>query len=245
MNLLLALHGNPGLPSDFNSLAAGLQLPAGSQPVASPRPTGGAGVADLIEHMTGEICRLNPRRLVLLGYSWGAYLACRYMEAGPVRPDAVVLVNPMLAVSGPTAAAAAALMNIPVLRGIMGALLARLLPAGFVKRIFAPEAPEPAVRDSLLAEFGSGKLWLGALRYRLEQERHPLSPLSPDRCPRVAVLRGEADAVADWGQQADRLKSLGPALSVHTIAGAGHSLLWTHRDEVCAIIRRIVEEAGR
>ncbi|MFH0952932.1 MAG: alpha/beta fold hydrolase [Verrucomicrobiota bacterium] len=278
MKLLLALHGNPGAPSDFDLLRSALGLPSEAQREAEVgparcggrgrgsasalpsratdegaslcfaafrRPVGGASVADLIEHMGGEVRRLNPARLVLMGFSWGAYLACRFAERSPVKPDSLILLNPMLAVSSPVSPLMAALLNTPVLNALLAAALARVLPGGFVARVFAPESPEPSLRDQLVKQLSSPTLWLGALRYKLEQQRHPLGAVQAARCRRAVVLRGAADAVAPWEQQAGLLKDLGPSLTVHTVEGAGHSLLWTHQDEVCAILGREIEEALR
>lgn len=245
MNLLLALHGNPGAPSDFDLMAGRLHLGTDIRFVASPRPPGGAEVSEVVERLVDEVRELGPHKLAVVGFSWGAYLACRFAESSPVKPDSLILLNPMLAVSSPVSPLMAALLNTPVLNALLAAALARVLPGGFVARVFAPGSPEPPLRDRLVKHLGSPTLWLGALRYKLEQQRHPLGAVQAAWCRRAVVLRGAADAVAPWERQVGLLKDLGSSLTVHTVAGAGHSLLWTHQDEVCAILGREIEEALR
>ena len=101
---LLLLHGGPGL-SDYMSLlgaeTAGWRSVGYQQRGIAPSTTGGPFTD--VQHAADAVAVLDAagvRQAVVLGHSWGGYLALRLAQAAPERVAGLVLVDP-LGATGP------------------------------------------------------------------------------------------------------------------------------------------------
>jgi pimeloyl-ACP methyl ester carboxylesterase len=231
MSLIVFLPGNPGSASDFEPVRRAL---GDDVEVVHPTlpPDGGRALADLLAPIRAAIGGRDDA--ILVGYSWGAWLALRYATEAERAPRALVLVNPHLVVDSPLGGAAALLVRIP---GLADALLARKAPQmadEFLRRSFAPASPpdDPA----LVTRLDSGAVWRAAARRKLLHQRAGLEPLDAAPCP-IAVVRGEADQVARWDLQTRALAGAAAEVEAHGVPDAGHALLWTHPERVADIVR--------
>lgn len=246
MKLVVALHGNPGSPADCDPLRDLLELGPGVEFLAPPRPAEGCAVDVLVRSLAGQVRQKPPERLALIGFSWGAYLACRLCADEAIRPDVMVLLNPFLVDASPLPDWMRVALATPVLRAWLLRLASGRREA-FVDKMFLPVRPAPELRSAMAQRLRGPEVWEGALRYKAEQGLAPLASVPRAACGSMVVIRGEADAIADWGAQRGALAGFesSPGAEVHVVPGAGHSLLWTHGEEVGRILREALKEVSR
>lgn len=235
--LLLTLHGNPGDPADFAPLLAALAPPASCRVIAPARPDRPRDLEQALAAID-QACAEHPHdRLLLLGYSWGAYLAAAWALSRAGRADRLALLNPLLVSERPIPPLVSALLAIPRLAE---SLLERTVDERaqrFIDDLFEPDAPELALRCELAERLSNAGVWLRAVRCK---QLHLRTPLRGCLSSPVLVLRGDDDHVADWQVQAPALRSLAADAVVRTITDAGHSLPWTHAPEVTAALREFL-----
>ncbi len=242
MSLLLALHGNPGTPDDFADLASRCEA-AEVRCVAPALSWGPDGLTGLIADLDAVVADAGPGPLVVVGYSWGAWAALQYERHGARPPDAIVLVNPYLVSTRPVSPFVERLSTAPVLGRAALGLAAPRLTAAFLRDVFAPASPPDSLAAAWTARLRPSDVWQAALRRKAAQGRHPVPPVPRSSCP-ILVLIGSEDRVADWGEHRRALDPGRPRVDLHEIEGAGHSLLWTHSDEVVSRIETWTRENG-
>jgi pimeloyl-ACP methyl ester carboxylesterase len=181
---------------------------------------------------------------VILAYSWGGYLALRHAAGAARKPDAIALINPTLIAENPLSLFVRGLLSVP---GLGPWLIGRTVgerARGFVEACFRPETPPDGLKDALIARLSDPGLWLGAAKYKALQQAAPLASLAEVPAQRLLVLRGERDEAVTWSTQEPILRPIlkSVAVEVKTIPGAGHSLLWTHGDEVAAALLKLLGE---
>ncbi|RME72133.1 MAG: alpha/beta hydrolase [Planctomycetota bacterium] len=233
VTLWIGLHGNPGRGRDLEALLAPLRSDRSAVELPT-RPVGGASLRLLLGEIERLVAEHDAGAPVLVGYSWGAWLALQYVAQRPVA--GLVLVSPYLVVERPGAPPVVWLLRAPVL----GRLLLRRVARGaqrYLEQEFAPGTPPPGVRAQRLAWLSEPTVWRGAAIYKVLQQRHPLPPLARRRAPSL-VVRGACDAVADWQRQRAPIVAWIEAgsLSEQVIEQAGHALPWTHNDSLRAAI---------
>lgn len=235
--ILVALHGNPGEAGDLNVLAERM---ADDLPVvhfnADAKPLTLNG---LIERLERQVQSQHADDVILLAYSWGAYLALYWLRntQQPVRH--VVLVNPTLVAGNPISALTDFLTGLPGLGSAL--LMATAVPTSgaIIERMFAPELPPQPYRDEMVRAMSKPIIWRKAIERKRMQQRFPLAFHAFPAPHRLLVIRGEADQMVNWAPQQQLLAALGvDASQIHTVPGAGHGLPWTRPDAVAALINQ-------
>jgi pimeloyl-ACP methyl ester carboxylesterase len=237
MSLVLAIHGNPGGPEDLGWLADRLE---DTEVVAPALCWGSEGLEGLVAELDAIVRARAPEDLVLVGYSWGAWVALHYVRSGSREPDALVLVNPFLVAVEPLPTAVSTLATAPVLGEPLLALAAPRLSRSFLEDTFFPAEPPPEVAELRRERLRAPATWRAAIRRREGQREAPLPDLAGLPCPAV-VLLGAQDRVASWPDQRRPLLGVIDRLEIHEIPAAGHALPWTHPDEIVAGIERTKE----
>lgn len=102
MRDLLCLHGGPGLsdylggPDGLGAEAEGWRLHTWTQRGVAPATTEGPfTVAQHVADSVAELDRLGLDEAVVLGHSWGGFLAAALVAAHPGRVRGLVLVDPL------------------------------------------------------------------------------------------------------------------------------------------------------
>ena len=72
---------------------------------------GPGGLSGLVAGLDSVVAADGSEKIVIVGYSWGSWLALQYAGLGARRPDAIVLVNPYLVPARPVS---------PVVEGLVG-----------------------------------------------------------------------------------------------------------------------------
>lgn len=234
--LTIALHGNPGSAEELAPLIEALRASGVADIVTPERPPGGCDWVDLAHRLDRILEERGPDSYRLVGYSWGAYQALRYALETPDPPRAVVLVSPYIVAESPLSGTVAALLEVPGLGRLLLGAGAERRAADFVARAFHPHEPPPDTERTLRRALADARPWVGAVRYKLIQQRSPVPPLDRAPCDELVVVRGAEDAVADWAVQRRPLDRILDHARTRVIEGAGHALPWLYPGELAAAI---------
>jgi pimeloyl-ACP methyl ester carboxylesterase len=240
---LLLLHGGPGL-SDYMTMlgpeTAGWRAVGYQQRGIAPSATEGPFTD--VRHAADAVAVLDAaglREVVVLGHSWGGYLALRLAVAAPERVAGLVLVDP-LGATGPSGGAsdlgealrgrldAAALAKLSEMAARIGdrmptdqegtEQLALLWPGYFAVPAQAPPPPAGLAVSAVANEEGMASVadsLAGGFGDRL----------AAVRAPAVFVLGEHSPMPVSQGQQTAALL---PDAEVVVVEGAGH-LPWHER----------------
>lgn len=253
---VVALHGGPGVPdlagelsglrglaADGHDVYAYAQLGAGrSSRLADPSGyTVPRAVADLEQVRR----RIGARRLILVGHSYGAYLAAAYLAAHPQRVARIVFVSPGSLRDGLTGAELQARLSWPQRLQVYSLLVRpRLLLTYALTQVnpaaahaFAPDGElDPrmarvyaATERALHCPGHSGPVLHGAAFYANQVPQTWHRPPVPDIAPRLRtlhvpalVLKGQCDYV-DWHTAAEYIKAI-PGARLAYLRRAGHDI---------------------
>jgi pimeloyl-ACP methyl ester carboxylesterase len=230
VNLVLALHGNPGSPDDFALLEARCEAQE-VRIVAPALEWGPAGLEGLIVELDALVAREARTELAVVGYSWGAWLALHWVAETVHAPSVVVLVNPCVIPTNPVSPLTAAIVEAPGLGRVLLGLAAPRLARHHIRSVFAPAAPPDSIFAAWRERLQGADSWAAALRRKRGQQGRPWPRGAAPRAP-VRVLVGAEDRVAPGAGQIRELRAAFPGLEVREVPGAGHSLPWTHAEEV-------------
>lgn len=253
---VVVLHGGPGVPDlagDLESLRglaaqghdvyAYAQLGAGSSSRLAD-PTGYTvtrGVADLEQVRR----RIGAPRVILIGHSYGAFLAAAYMAAHPDRVEKVVFTSPGSLVDGLSGGALQSRLTWPQRLHTYALLVRpRLLLAYALLQVnpvaahsFAGDPELDARQDLVYAatapalhcpgRSGAALHGTGFYANQVPQSRQP-APV-PDIVERLRtvhvpalVIKGQCDYI-DWRTAAEYVETI-PGARLSYLRGAGHEL---------------------
>ena len=242
---LLLFPGNPGFAEDFTPLLTALALPEQMavgfyrMPLRHPGRTsillaGDRALAEAQMAEDGADLRAN---LYGIAYSFGAYGALRWAKERGLKWRVLIVINPYFVGEKPVSKRQRLLAGTPLLGTLLLNRMAGKLARDFVARCFAPQSVDDASVSLLQSRLSRGSVWRSALHQKLIQERHPLRTSLRDTVDHLVVIRGAADSAVDSVVQEAVLEKIGfHAQHIHTIDGAGHSLIWTNQNQVLPLI---------
>lgn len=233
--LYVALCGNPGTPGDLDGI---LEKVAGADNVLRfKRPPEGVGLDQLLAKLEGEAAAKKPDSIVVIAYSWGAYLALKWAQVTKQSIESLVLINPTLVAENPLSGAIKLISGLPVLGNVLLNKVAQSKTPEFIEHSFAPLTPSAEARQSMEANLNQPAAWKEAIAYKILQQNHPLE--GKKVAAKVLVIRALEDKAISWEPQREALDSLvgmGDNLILHQIEKAGHALPWTHPQVVADLI---------
>jgi pimeloyl-ACP methyl ester carboxylesterase len=251
---VLLLHGGPGLSYEYldglgDELAAGFRVAAFQQRGMEPSTLAGPfTIAQAIDDAIAVLDALQWARALVVGHSWGGYLALRLAAARPERLLGALAVDPLgiagdggragfeaeMAARTPKAGRARA-QELDELAmsgrgtaedGLEG--LAIMWPAYFADPENAP--PMPPVRmcveaySGIMAEIGDG-------------DEEAAAALGSSPVP-YGVIAGAASPMP-WGQAARATAELSPRAFLTVVPGAGHIVWHEAPGSVRAALQRL------
>lgn len=235
--IVVALHGNPGEAGDLAPLAERItdampivHFHADTQPLALNR---------LIKQLEQQVQNQRADEVIVLAFSWGAYLALHWLRntQQPVRH--IVLVNPTLVAGNPISALTDFLTGLPGLGSAMLMATAVRTAGAIIDRMFAPELPPQPYRDAMVRAMNSPSVWRKAIERKRMQQRYPLAFQAFPAPHRLLIVRGESDQMVNWAPQQQLLAALGvDSAQIHSLPGAGHGLPWTRPDAVASLVKQ-------
>jgi pimeloyl-ACP methyl ester carboxylesterase len=232
---ILAFHGSPGVPADFEPLRAALAVIAPEiRWIAEPRP-GYPGSAESSESLSSA----GPASQIVLGYSWGCFDCLEYVAKSPDSVRAVILIAPYLYPDGKAGFLKRSILRAPLLGD---AILRKAAPKAVEGLLVKSSHPRPvpeSYRLSALAYLEPSILRVAALEKDGKGPRlaRALTSITESRIP-VTVIRGAEDQTSDHHSQLGPLRKVFASVVFEKIADAGHALLWTHPGTLADVISK-------
>ncbi|MFL4473072.1 alpha/beta fold hydrolase [Paeniglutamicibacter sp. MACA_103] len=205
------LHGINNSPSSWGSLRAA--FPQDSHILTPALPA-----LDDVDSIAATLLADLPPRFILVGHSFGGYVALSMLERYPDRIRALVLVNSLDNADTDVAAAGRRVKAQQAAQGAYG----DIARASTAKTYH----PDNAHRDDLMAQREAALAEYGAERFSAHQEASARRPdrrdmLLRSRVP-LCVVAAKDDAVIAAEKQ--RLMAESVDAQFHALSGAGHML---------------------
>jgi pimeloyl-ACP methyl ester carboxylesterase len=250
---LVLLHGQPGLGSEWDQVAAG--LPERFNPLLPDRPghgsstQAGGGLDDNAAAVLAQMDARGIERAVLVGHSYGGGVALRVASVAPSRVEALVL----LASVGPDCLNGWDWLLAAPLAGPLCSLAGWQLTPWFgraLMRVFASrQGREAAIRRHVniyvwgYAGWQHGPLWRTFLTEQRALMGEAAGLADAARAVRVPalVISDRRDPMVPF-KTAQALASLIPDARLHVIEGAGHHLPLRAPEEVAAQITGFLDD---
>jgi pimeloyl-ACP methyl ester carboxylesterase len=192
--------------------------------------------------------RLNVRRAIVLGHSWGASVAVALAIRHPSFVEALVLASGYYF---PTARADAAASSLPAIPGLgdiisytISPLLSRLMWPIMLRKVFGPRSvpakfggfpKEMAVRPSQMRASAAEAALMIPAAYASSKTYSELE------IPTI-ILAGEDDRLIDINEQSVRLHDEVKQSRLHRITGAGHMIQQSATPDLMAAINEAAAE---
>ena len=253
---LVLFHGNGSMIQDFESSGL-IDLAAGNYRVIvfdrpgfghSSRPRNVVWTPEVqAELFKKALDRLNVRRAIVLGHSWGASVAIALAIKYPPLVEALVLASGYYF---PTSRADVAGSSILVLPGIgdiinytISPIVSRLLWPSMLRKLFGPRSvpekfaafpKEMAVRPSQIRAGAAEAALMAPAAFKSSKRYSELE------MPMI-ILAGENDRLVDTNEQSVRLHNQVKQSKLHRIASTGHMI----QQSATADLMAAINEAAR
>lgn len=230
---VLFLHGWPDSWFSFSRVLS--LLPSSLRAIAidqrgfgdSERPESGYAIAEMGADAVAALDALEIERAVLVGHSFGSFVARRIAIAQPHRVDALVLIGSgFTAANSVTREVQASLKDLP---DPIPTEFARDFQAGTIHHPVPPEFFDEIVAESMKLP---PRLWRVTFDSLLEYDDAP--QLSRIQAP-TQLLWGEHDALFSRGDQ-DQLLAAIPGARLTVYPQTGHCPNWERPERVAADI---------
>jgi pimeloyl-ACP methyl ester carboxylesterase len=218
--MILAFHGCPGLPEDFDLLAHELKR-------SSPQLSLKAIVRKGYPGSQSQASSL-PTSSLYLGYSFGCADAVEAASLDP-QTQGIILIAPYLYPTKEAGAGLKALLAIPGLSDLLLSILGKKAMRGFVEKTAHPvPTPDSYVKTGMrYAKPAILKRAMTETSGRGPGIATALETLQKRDIP-VLLIWGKQDQVCPESSQFEPLRKLFPKLRERALDQAGHALLWTH-----------------
>ncbi|MCX7977428.1 MAG: alpha/beta hydrolase, partial [Bdellovibrionaceae bacterium] len=195
MKRIIALHGNPGSPLDWEELS--LVLNKNQYELM---------VADSYGDEWLEWARTSARPVILLGHSWGCYRILKNLKKLGDKVERAVLVNPYLVSERPISGLAANVLKIPFVgEKIIQSNHQKNVEKFFNEMIFPATGKEKPVYSSIRSRLSDWRVWARAAEAKIAQQADPLSAADVCQTPIVALI-GEEDRISTFSVQDQALR---------------------------------------
>lgn len=229
---VLLLHGNPGHPDDFKSLAAKVKLPPHHEWHFVKLPPDENDILAALDKAIPAGDNLN-----VIAFSFGCYAILKWAQSRKRTIKLAIFLNPTLAVEHPVSFLKRTIISLPVLGPKILAGAAPKLATEFIAKTFDPLEASPSEVNRMLQYLNQGSVWAQASAFKSFQQAEPLQGSFP--LTRLIVARGAKDTAVSWEVQEKVLKSIGLKPGVVISAPeVGHSLPWTMDAKVLDLIQR-------
>jgi len=225
MKTLIALHGNPGAPEDWDILASHLdsknfQLKAfdsyGSE-------------------WLDEVRRGSDKK-ILIAHSWGSYPILKNLNAIAPKVEKVILACPYAKPEKVLSALAGILLKTPVIGEALIKSSHKKMRDVFVAEMIHPcKLADHLYYQKLQDRFADWTRWQKAAFAKLEMQKDPWQSSWVVDLPLV-LLFGSEDRTSTLENQNLIFKNY-PNITIKIIPKAGHGILWSHPHEIISALR--------
>ncbi|KYG60377.1 AMP-ligase [Bdellovibrio bacteriovorus] len=224
MKTIIALHGNPGHPEDWTLLKEAVQ-PLGYNLHAVK--------ADSDEWL--NLLTQDSSKKILLGHSWGGYRILKTLPAYEKYVEQVILVTPYLKPEREISPIAGALLKLPVLGDALIKSNFAKSKDSFLKDLFHPWSLADHPYLQKITERFDWNLWQKTAFNKMKMQDNPWTSKDVVKTP-VTVVYGSDDKITDESIQ-NQIVTQYPAHKIVKTAKAGHSLLWSHIQDILKVLQ--------
>lgn len=220
MKTILALHGNPGAPEDWNILSSALSgKPYKLIPVQ-------ADTDDWLQTLTQ-----TQDKKILIGHSWGAYRILKLLPKYQSCIDQVILITPYIKPEREISSTAQMLLKFPSLGNTLLKSNHRKAKEDFFSNLIHPlQRTSLPYLNTVYERLQSWELWKKTAFNKIKMQTDPWTKKDICSIP-ITVFYGKNDKISDQSEQHKILHHY-PHLKTVLLDNAGHGLLWSHAGEI-------------
>lgn len=226
MKTILALHGNPGHPEDWNLLKK--ILPAGYDLVT----------IDPHDDNWTSLLTKTPDKKILLGHSWGCYRVLKALKPFASSIEKAILVAPYVKPEKEISGFAQTLLRLPVLGDVLlKSNHAKSKDSFFAELIHPLKSQDDSYLEIVNGRLQEWHLWKKTAFQKMAMQAHPWAAADVSDVP-VTVIYGAKDKISSRKEQGEIFRNY-PHKTEVEIHDAGHGLIWSHARE---IVKALQEE---
>lgn len=232
--MILAFHGCPGLPTDFDLLVEALKQFAQAPELRALARDGYPGAEKIVASL--------PSGAHYLGYSFGT-ADCVEAAAKDPKAKSVILIAPYLFPTKELGAGMRVLLSIPALSDLLLLALGPKAMREMAEKTSHPEKPSPAylATTQSYAKPAILRRAMTESQGRAAGIKQALSDLSQRSIP-VLLIWGKEDQVSPEAAQIAPLRQIFPIVRELALDSTGHALLWLKPKELAQSISLFVRE---
>ncbi len=228
MNKIIAIHGNPGHPEDWNEVKK--LLPKDSEFLA----------LDAYDPELGKKLKSFHGPFILTGFSMGCYSILRYLPEIREKVSGIVFVAPYFIPEKPLSGLAKGLLGLPIISGKLIDSSKKKSVAGFLEHMIAPQKmSDHPYYQTMLIRLETTDLWAKTVKRKIDTENNPLSFTDSYSIP-VIALWGKEDKTNSREKQISALKAFS-RVDNRDLTNGGHALLWSHSRDVATALTKVTE----
>lgn len=220
MKTIIALHGNPGHPQDWELLANSLDAANYSLKAVE---------ADSEEWL--RLLTSDASKKILIGHSWGAYRILKSLPKYQNYVEKVILITPYIKPERSLSRLAETLLKLPVLGDqLIQGSHRKSKDSFFADLIFPLKKADLPYLNIVHERLQDWRLWQKTAFNKIKMQENPWR--KEDICPTpIVALFGADDKISQEVFQKEVLEHY-PQLNSVTVKNAGHGLLWSHVSEI-------------
>jgi len=224
MKTIIALHGNPGSPADWNIL----RDKVGSQYHF-------IAVDSYSDDWQAEITKGSDKKIII-AHSWGSYRILKSLKHLKTHIEKVILVAPYVKSERGLSGLATVLLKVPGLSDALIKSSHKKSKDDFVSDLIFPSTLNDHVYfKTLQNHFEDWKVWQKTVVYKMKMEANPWQYEDlTDEVP-LTVLYGEKDKISTAEVQ-NTILSRYPQAKIKNVPATGHGLLWSSPEKIISEI---------
>ncbi|UXR64476.1 alpha/beta fold hydrolase [Bdellovibrio bacteriovorus] len=224
MKTIIALHGNPGHPEDWdllkNALGKDYNLLA-------------------VDAQSEEWIRLltqDTSKKILIGHSWGGYRILKSLPKYEQYIEQVILVTPYIKPERELPGLAKGLLKLPVLGDkLIQSSHAKTKDSFFADLIYPLKSDSLPYLKKVQDRLQDWKLWQKTAFNKIKMQDNPWTSKDVCNVP-VTVIFGKEDKISQEAVQMEIIKQY-PSHKVVHLEKAGHGLLWSHVADLISAVK--------
>lgn len=219
MKYIIALHGNPGAPADWDFLRQKLGLQCEFQAVDSYRED------------WKELVRRGPKKIIL-AHSWGAYRILKNLPELNAHVEKVILIAPYVKPERALSKLVTSLLKTPGLGSFLIQSNHKKSKISFLRDLLHPQQVEnhPYFR-TLQQRLEDWRLWQTTIAHKIKMQQNPWKTTDLEAQVPLTIFQGDWDNISKAEIQNSILKKY-PQARINLIRGGGHGLLWSHPEVI-------------
>lgn len=231
MKTIIALHGNPGHPEDWDLLKQAL---------------GQDFNLLAVDAQSEEWIRLltqDTSKKVLIGHSWGCYRILKALPKYEQYVEQVLLVAPYIRPERELPGLAKGLLKLPVLGDkLIQSSHAKAKDSFFADLIYPLKSDALPYLKKVQDRLQDWKLWQKTAFNKIKMQDNPWSTSDVCKVPVTAIF-GKDDKISQESVQLEIIKQY-PSHKIIHLEKAGHGLLWSHVADLLSVLKAAPQTAA-